>query len=296
MSQDALAVPGAGGLRYRSKRARPFGRYVKWFLLYALLITLAVVMIFPYCWMVVNSLKGPRGFTANPNSLIPQTLSFESLSYVWFQGKIAVFLKNSFLYAIIVLIAQTLIDSLAAYAFSRIEFPGRDPLFVIILATMMLPYSVLLIPTYLIIWRLHLANTVAGVVIPGFASAYGVFMLRQFFMNIPFELEDAARIDGCGRLRIYWQVILPLAQPALITMGLFTFMGQWSDFTWPLVVLSDAKKYPITVGLSLFRDEQWLNWDRTFAASVIGSLPLVILFFLGQRYIIGGISLTGLKG
>jgi multiple sugar transport system permease protein len=269
---------------------------VKWFLLYALLITLAVVMIFPYYWMVVNSLKGPRGFTANPNSLIPQTLSFESLSYVWFQGKIAVFLKNSFLYAIIVLIAQTLIDSLAAYAFSRIEFPGRDPLFVIILATMMLPYSVLLIPTYLIIWRLHLANTVAGVVIPGFASAYGVFMLRQFFMNIPFELEDAARIDGCGRLRIYWQVILPLAQPALITMGLFTFMGQWSDFTWPLVVLSDAKKYPITVGLSLFRDEQWLNWDRTFAASVIGSLPLVILFFLGQRYIIGGISLTGLKG
>jgi multiple sugar transport system permease protein len=253
-------------------------------------------MIFPYYWMVVNSIKGSREFTASPYSLIPRSVSLESIVYVWRTGRIGLYLKNSLIYASIVLFAQTLINSLAAYAFARVEFPGRDVLFVLVLATMMLPYSVLLIPTYLIVWNLGLANTVPGVVLPGFASAYGIFMLRQFFLNIPMELEDAARIDGCGRLRIYWQIILPLAQPALITIGLFTFMSEWSSFTWPLVVLSDWKKYPITVGLSLFRDEQWIHWDRTFAASFMATLPVVILFFAGQRYIVGGISLTGLKG
>lgn len=264
--------------------------------LYAVLIGLALTMLFPYYWMVVSSVKGPRGFTADPYSLWPKTFSLESLRYVWSEGRIGIYVRNSFYYASIVLVVQTLINSLAAYAFARVEFPGRDVLFLAVLATMMLPYSVLLIPTYLIVWRIGLANTVLGVILPGFASAYGIFMLRQFFLNIPFELEDAARIDGCSRLRIYFQIILPLAQPALITLGLFTFIGQWSDFTWPLVVLSDYKKYPITVGLSLFRDEQFVYYDRTFAASMYATFPLIILFLLGQRYIIGGISLTGLKG
>ncbi len=265
-------------------------------ILYAILIGLAVTMLFPYYWMVVSSVKGPRGFTADPYSLWPKTFSLESLRYVWSEGRIGIYVRNSFYYASIVLVVQTLINSLAAYAFARVDFPGRDVLFLAVLATMMLPYSVLLIPTYLIVWRIGLANTVLGVILPGFASAYGIFMLRQFFLNIPFELEDAARIDGCSRLRIYFQIILPLAQPALITLGLFTFIGQWSDFTWPLVVLSDYKKYPITVGLSLFRDEQFVYYDRTFAASMYATFPLIILFLLGQRYIIGGISLTGLKG
>ncbi len=269
---------------------------IKAILVYSVLIGLAVVMVFPYYWMIISAIKGPRGFTADPYSLVPRTFSLESIQYVWVNSSISLYLRNSFVYATIVLLAQTFVNSLAAYAFSRIEFPGRDILFVVILATMMLPYSVLLIPTYLIVWKLGLANTVAGVVIPGFASAYGIFMLRQFFLNIPMELEDASRIDGAGRFRTYWQIILPLAQPALITIGLFTFMSEWSSFTWPLVVLSDFKKYPITVGLSLFRDEQYIYYDRTFAASLIATIPLVVLFFAGQRYIIGGISLTGLKG
>lgn len=279
-----------------SPRSRQRMSLLRGSLLYLVLILIALSMVFPYFWMIVNSIKGPKGFTADPFSLIPATISLESLRYVWETGDISIYLKNSFLYATLVLVFQTFINSLAAYAFARITFPGRDVLFIMVLATMMLPYSVLLIPTYLIIWRLGLANTVPGVVIPAFASAYGIFMLRQFFMNIPMELEDAARIDGCSRLRIYFQIILPLAQPALITIGLFTFISEWSSFTWPLVVLSDWKKYPITVGLSMFRDENSLYWDRTFAASLLATLPLIVLFFIGQRYIIGGISLTGLKG
>jgi ABC-type glycerol-3-phosphate transport system permease component len=285
--QSAVAIP--------AKRRRP-RITVRSVLIYTLLIAVAISMLFPYYWMVVSSVKGPQGFTADPYSLIPKTFSLESMRYVWGAGHIGRYLTNSLLYATVVLCVQTLVNALAAYAFARIQFPGRDILFLLVLATLMLPYSVLLIPTYLIVWKLGLANTMWGVVFPGFASAYGIFMLRQFFLNIPMELEDAARIDGCSRLRIFFQIIVPLAQPALITLGLFTFIGTWSDFTWPLVVLSDSTKYPISVGLSLYRDQQWLQYDRTFAASTYATLPLIILFLLGQKYIIGGISLTGLKG
>jgi ABC-type glycerol-3-phosphate transport system permease component len=245
---------------------------------------------------VINAFKGTKGFAADPYSLIPKTFSFESLIYAWDVGKIRFYLRNSLMYSSIIVIVQTLIGSLAAYAFARIKFPGRDLLFLAVLATMMLPYSVLLIPTYLIVWSLGLANTIPGVVVPGFASAYGIFMLRQFFMNIPFELEDAARIDGCNRWRIYFQIILPLAQPALVTIAIFSFIGEWSSFIWPLVVLSKDSLYPITVGIALFRGEHSLYYDRVFAASLLATLPLLIVFFFGQRYIVGGISLSGLKG
>jgi len=263
---------------------------------YFLLILLAIAMLFPYYYLVINAFKGTRGFAADPYSLIPKTFSLESIIYAWDVGRINVYLRNSAFYATIVVVIQTLINAMAAYAFARVQFPGRNVLFLGVLATMMLPYSVLLIPTYLIVWSLGLANTVYGVVIPGFASAYGIFMLRQFFLNIPFELEDAARIDGCSRARIFFQIILPLAQPALVTIAIFTFIGEWSSFLWPLVVLSNNKLYPITVGIALFRGEHSLYYDRVFAASLLATFPLLIIFFLGQRYIIGGISLTGLKG
>jgi multiple sugar transport system permease protein len=265
-------------------------------LLYFVMILLAIAMLFPYYYLVINAFKGTRGFAADPYSLIPKTFTFESIIYAWDTGRINIYLQNSAIYATIVVIVQTLISSLGAYAFARIQFPGREALFIGVLATMMLPYSVLLIPTYLIIWSLGLANSVLGVVAPGFASAYSIFMLRQFFLNIPMELEDAARMDGCSRLRIYFQIILPLAQPALVTLAIFTFIGEWSSFIWPLVVLSNDKLYPITVGIALFRGEHSLYYDRVFAASLLATVPLLVVFFLGQRYIIGGISLTGLKG
>jgi ABC-type glycerol-3-phosphate transport system permease component len=263
---------------------------------YFLMVLVAIAMLFPYYYLVINSLKGTKGFAADPYSLIPKSLSLESILYAWDVGKIRFYLRNSLMYASIVVLIQTLVGSLAAYAFARIKFPGRDLLFLAVLATMMLPYSVLLIPTYLIVWSLGMANTVSGVVVPGFASAYGIFMLRQFFMNIPFELEDAARIDGCNRLRIYLQIILPLAQPALVTIAIFTFIGEWSSFIWPLVVLSKDSLYPITVGIALFKGEHDMYYDRVFAASLLATLPLLIIFFFGQRYIVGGISLSGLKG
>jgi len=295
MSQQSLTQAPTHGIAIQPKRTA-IGFALGPLIVYTLLILLAIAMLFPYYYLVINAFKGTRGFAADPYSLIPKTFTFESIIYAWDKGRINVYLGNSAFYASIVVLVQTLINALAAYAFARIQFPGRNTLFMGVLATMMLPYSVLLIPTYLIVWSLGLANTVSGVVIPGFASAYGIFMLRQFFLNIPFEIEDAARIDGCSRLRIFFQIILPLAQPALVTIAIFTFIGEWSSFIWPLVVLSNDKLYPITVGIALFRGEHSMYYDRVFAASLLATVPLLVVFFLGQRYIIGGISLTGLKG
>jgi ABC-type glycerol-3-phosphate transport system permease component len=144
--------------------------------------------------------------------------------------------------------------------------------------------------------KLGLADSRLGVMLPGFAGAFGIFMLRQFFLNIPGDLEDAARIDGCSNFGIYSRIIVPLAKPALITLGLFIFIGAWSDFLWPLVVLTDWDLYPITVGLASFRNEAWIYWNSVFAGSVIASFPLICLTILAQKYIIGGIALSGMKG
>ncbi len=296
MSQQSLTHVSPSTAAQPAQRRGAANFHLGTVIMYFLMIVLALAMLFPYYYLLVNAFKGTRGFAADPYSLIPKTFTLESILYAWDTGQISIYLGNSTIYATIVVVVQTFISSLAAYAFARIQFPGRNLLFMGILATMMLPYSVLLIPTYLIIWGLGLANTISGVVLPGFASAYGIFMLRQFFLNIPMELEDAARIDGASRLRIYFQIILPLAQPALVTIAIFTFIGEWSSFIWPLVVLSNNKLYPITVGIALFRGEHSMYYDRVFAASLLATLPLLFVFFVGQRYIIGGISLTGLKG
>jgi multiple sugar transport system permease protein len=266
------------------------------FLIYAILILMAISMIFPYIWMLANSFKSRTDFFTNPYTILPPTLTLETYYNALTLGRMGLYLFNSVLYTITVLVVQLFINSLAAYSFARIEFPGRDFLFLGVLATLMLPGSVTLIPTFLIAHAMGLTNTFWGVVIPGFVSAFGIFLLRQFFLNIPRELEDAARIDGSGFFGTYWRIMLPLAQPAMITLGVFIFLGEWNSFIWPLIVLSDSKKYPVTVGIALFRDFNVIDWPNVFAASTIISFPVVILFILAQNSIVGGISLSGLKG
>ena len=210
-------------------------------------------------------------------------------------GQVDRFLANSFIYAVVITSVQLFFNVLAAYAFARMSFRGRDGLFTLLLCTMMIPPAVLLIPNFLVIRHLGLVDTVWGVFLPGFAGAFGIFLLRQAFLNIPAELEHAARIDGCGSWGILRNVIVPLSKPALITLGLFSFMSAWNMFEWPLVVLSNQDYYPLTVGLSLFRSETSADWPRIFAASVMGAAPLIALFLLAQRYLVGGISLSGMK-
>ncbi|NOY82329.1 MAG: carbohydrate ABC transporter permease [Kiritimatiellaeota bacterium] len=280
----------------------------------------AVVMVYPYAYMVGSSFKTRREFAANKRCLVPPRYRLgERLKHfrgepsavdtaggdwpLWRNyadavrfGRVDRFLANSAIYAVIITCAQLFFNILAAYAFARMDFAGRNFLFGVLLSTMMVPPAVLLIPRFLVLRQLGLIDTVWGVLIPGFAGAFGIFLLRQFFLNIPIELEHAARIDGCGSWGILWHVIVPLSKPALITLGLFTFMGAWNMFEWPLIVLSNQDYYPLTVGLSLFRSETRADWPRIFAASVMGSFPLILLFLAAQKHLVGGISLSGMKG
>ena len=290
-----LSSPG-GGAREQNRLLLVATRRSFTIIVYALLIALAFSMIFPYLWMLANSFKSRTDFFTNPYSVIPMPPTLSTYYDALTIGRMGVYLGNSILYAAAVLIVQLLIDSLAAYSFARVDFPGREALFLAVLATLMLPGSVTLIPTFLIAHGLGLTNTFTGVVLPGFAGAFGIFLLRQFFLNIPRELEDAARIDGSGFFGTYWRIMLPLAKPAMVTLGVFIFLNEWSSFVWPLIILSDWKKYPVTVGIALFRDVNQINWPAVFAGSTIVSFPIVILFVLAQEYIIGGISLSGLKG
>lgn len=271
-------------------------RKVANFLMGVVILLGAVAMAAPYVWLLISSLKTVEDFTLHPYRLLPRPVSFEAYLRALTLGRISIYLGNSVLYASVTTLAQLFLDSLAAFAFARLTFRGKNLLFSLLLATIILPGAVTLVPTYLIIVKIGLADTRLGVMLPGFAGAFGIFMLRQFFLNIPTDIEDAARIDGCTRFGVYWRIILPLARPALVTLGLFIFIGAWSDFLWPLVVLTDWDLYPITVGLASFRNEAWIYWNSVFAGSVIASFPLIALTCLAQRYLIGGIALSGLKG
>ena len=290
-----LSDPGSGA-REQNRLLLIATRRSFTIIVYVLLIALAFSMIFPYLWMLANSFKSRTDFFTNPYSVIPMPPTLSTYYDALTIGRMGVYLGNSILYAAAVLVVQLFIDSLAAYSFARVDFPGRETLFLAVLATLMLPGSVTLIPTFLIAHGLGLTNTFTGVVLPGFAGAFGIFLLRQFFLNIPRELEDAARIDGSGFFGTYWRIMLPLAKPAMVTLGVFIFLNEWSSFVWPLIILSDWKKSPVTVGIALFRDVNQINWPAVFAGSTIVSFPIVILFVLAQEYIIGGISLSGLKG
>ncbi len=281
----------------------------------------AWLMVYPYLYAVGGSFKTRAEFTSDKQSLVPARLrpgtlaqhyllrrrdpAYEREMHDWpplrnyndaiLYGGIDRFLCNSFLYALVTTIGSLFFSTLAAYAFARMKFPGRDLMFGMLIATMMIPSVVMLIPQFLVIRHLGLVDHPLGVVLPSLVSAFGIFLLRQFFLNIPAELENAALLDGCTRWGILWRIVAPLSKPALITLGLFTFMGAWNGFEWPLVVLSNENLYPLTVGLALFRDQNGQDWPRILAAGVMGSFPLILLFYLAQRFLTEGISLSGMK-
>jgi multiple sugar transport system permease protein len=205
------------------------------------------------------------------------------------------FFLNSLFVSFSIVFGQLIICSLGAYAFARLDFPGRDKVFFIYLATLMIPGQLLTIPLYLILREFGLIDSYYGVILPGLFSAYGTFLLRQFFKTIPRDLEDAARIDGSSTFGIYWRIILPLSKPALATLGIFIFVSAWNDFFWPFIVLSDNSKMTLTVGLARFNDLFLADWGKLMAGSMISLIPVLVVYVLFQRYINRGIALTGLK-
>lgn len=232
------------------------------------------------------------------DSELVESISFNWSNFkkVWTVIPFGRYYLNSLLVAITVTLGQLLTSSMAAFAFARLHFPGRDKLFFLYLATLMIPAQVTMIPLFILMTELKLVDTYWALILPPMFSAYGTFMLRQFFLTLPHELEEAARIDGCGYWLIYWKIILPLSKPALATLGVFTFMGAWNSFVWPLIMTNSDSMRTLPVGLAAFNGQYTTEWSLLMAGSAMMILPLLAVFIFGQRFFVKGIQLGAVKG
>jgi len=261
-----------------------------------LLAGLALVM-GPYLWMISTSLKTDREVFVRPPVWIPNPIQWSNYPDAWHWGDLGRATLNTLVIAVTRLIGTVLSSSVVAYGFARLRAPGRDVLFTILLATMMLPGVVTMIPVFLLFARLKWVDSFLPLIVPAyFGSAFNIFLLRQFFLTIPLDLEDAAIMDGAGRLRIWATIFMPLSIPALATVGIWSFMGSWNDFMGQLIYINDLRKYPLSLAMERFLQQHGAEWTLLMAASVMTTLPLVVLFFLAQRTFIQGIVTTGLTG
>lgn len=264
---------------------------------YALLVALAMVFLLPFFWMVTTALKTDPEVMVYPFQWIPANPQWGNFWRGWTAYPFDVFLRNTVTILIFSLVGELLSAALVAYGFARIRFRGREALFMVLLGTMMVPPQVTLIPTFILFKQLNWLDTLYPLIVPGwFAPPFYVFLLRQFFLTIPTELEDAARVDGASSLMIWWRMILPLSVPALVSVFIFSFLYHWNDFFGPLIYLSSKENKTLALGLSLFKDEYRTNWTLQMAVASVISLPPLALFFALQRYFVQGIALTGLKG
>ena len=264
---------------------------------YAVVAGGGVIMVIPFLWMLSTSLKTTVQSMAFPPEWVPQPFMWENFTRIYEYMPFFLFLYNSTKIVLFVLFGQLLTCSLAGYAFAKLRFPGRRTLFLILLSTMMVPTQVTLIPVFSIMKFLGWINTHYALIVPAFfGSVFGTFLLRQFFLGIPNDLEDAARIDGCTPFGIYWRVMLPLAKPSLATLAIFTFMGTWNDFMRPLIYLSDMDKMTLPVGLALLSNHEDIRIPLIMAGAMLSLLPILVLYIFGQKYFVRGIALTGIKG
>ena len=271
---------------------------IRWTFIYTALLVLGVAILLPFLWTLSSSLKPYGAGIKFPPEFIPKRFEWQNYVKVTQTIPFFGFLRNSVLVTGLSMTGELVSCSLVAYAFARLRFPGRNALFIIVLATMMIPYPVTMVPTFILFNKLGWVNTYLPLVIPPFfAPAYNVFLLRQFFMTINHELDEAAEVDGAGWFRIYWQIILPLAKPALATVAIFSFMWYWNDFMGPLIYLSDSDKFTLALGVNFLRSMRGGgDLSMQMAASVMFVAPCIALFFVAQRYIVQGIVTTGIKG
>jgi multiple sugar transport system permease protein len=268
---------------------------VKHSVLHIVLIAGAIIMLFPFLWGISTSLKDMREVLSSPFSLIPKNITLVNYANVVKSIPIVRFFINSVIVSAAITVSQLFTCSLSAYAFARLRFPFRDGLFYILLGTMMIPQHVIMIPVYIILNFFRLIDTYAAMIVPFISGAFGTFLLRQFFLTIPKELEEAAILDGCGHLRFLFKIMLPLSRPILATLAIFTFMWSWNNYLWPLIVTNRIEIRTLQYGLAMFKEEGGLNWGQLMAGTTIATVPILAMFLVMQRQFIQGITLTGLR-
>lgn len=295
---ESLAPAAADAPARLSRLSRSQSNRVGNVLAHVLLAAGSIVFAGPFLWMLMSSLKTQYEIYTFPPKLLPESVQWINYVVVFRDQPLARYIGNSMFVSLSVTAGVILTSSLAGYSFARLRYPGRDKIFLLYLGTMMIPGAVLLIPSYALMIELGWRDTYYALIVPGLVSAWGTFLMRQFMLNIPKELEDAAFIDGASRLRIYWTVILPVSKPVIATLAIFTFMGVWNELLWPVIILRTPERYTLPMGLAKFQSRfpNRTPWHLVMAASTISVLPILILFMAGQKYYVQGIVTTGLKG
>jgi multiple sugar transport system permease protein len=268
----------------------PVGKVV----LYVAVILGALIMVFPFVWTIVTSISPGASLTSTPK-LIPDNPSLAPYAELFQRVPFGQVILNSVLIAVVSTLFQLVTSSMAAYVFARMPFRGRGAIFALYLATMMIPFQVLIVPLFVEMKSLGLINTYAGAILPTIASAFGVFLLRQAISTVPYELDQAATLDGAGHFRVFFQIVLPLVRPALATLAVFGFLNTWNSFLWPLIILRDPLMQTLPVALTSLQGQFSTQWDVLMAGSVVSIIPMFVLYVFAQKYIVQGVAGTGIK-
>lgn len=264
-------------------------------ILFATIAAICFLVLLPFIWMLATSLKPEQTIVTYPPTLLPDSITFDHYLDIWRRLNLSRLFLNTVIFAGSVTLISLLFDSLTAYALARLDFPGRHILFVLILVTLMLPFQVTLVPIFKLLADLGWINTYFGLIIPRATNAFGIFFLRQFFLSIPKDLEDAARVDGASELRIFFQIVLPLSVPSLLVLGFFHLMYNWNDLIWPLIIAGEPSMQTLPAGLASFMGAHVVEYGLLMAGSVLALAPMVITFLVMQRRFVEGIATTGMK-
>ncbi|MCI6707551.1 MULTISPECIES: carbohydrate ABC transporter permease [Eisenbergiella] len=265
-------------------------------LLFVILMIIGLTMLVPFFWTLSSSFKYDREIFEYPIKWIPEVFRWSNYQEVWTRVNFLTYYLNTIKLSIIVTVGQVVTCSLAAYSFAKMDYPGRDKIFLCYLATMMVPWHAIMIPQFIIIKNMGFYDSHWSIILMNLFSAFGVFLLRQFMLGIPMELSEAARIDGCGELKIYSQIIMPMCKPGLATLIVFTFNFMWNDYMGPMIYLNTDKLKTIQIGLAAFRTEYGAEYGLIMAGTVCSLLPMVLIYCVAQKYLIEGIAFSGLKG
>ena len=260
-----------------------------------MLLPLAAVMLIPLIWMLVTSVETLSESRHFPPTLVPSGIHWENYPNALDAAPFGRFFANSFIVTLASVAGNLVFCSLAGYAFARLRFFGRDVVFLVLLATLMVPFQVTMIPTFLIVQHLGLVNSLGALIAPNLVTPFGIFLLRQFFRTLPVELEEAARIDGCTRLGVLFRVVLPLSMPALATLGIVTFLWTWNDFLWPLIVITSTDQSTVQLGLASFQGAHVTKWNLLMAGNVMALAPMLIVFVGAQRWFVRSLATTGIR-
>ena len=264
-------------------------------LAFCALAIIACITLLPYYWMVSSSLKTMENMFSVPIQWIPNPINWMSYVLAWQAQNFTLYFFNSCVVAVAITLGNLLLSSLAGYSLTKFRYRGRGLTFLLILSTMMLPLEITMVPLFLIVKQLDWLNSYPGLIVPFLVDGFGVFLMRQYMLSIPSELIDAARIDGASEFRIFWMIVMPLCKPALVALAVFTFREAWDMYIWPLIIITKDSLRTLPLGISLFMSSYGTSWDQLMAVAVLGTLPMILLFFFLQRAFIQGIAATGLK-